>query len=415
MQSDSRFVQGLRWLRYRAVSSMVHQPLLLRRLAALAQKQPWIARAAGLVVTRDDVVATFNRQAQFSSLAHQGNLVAGEFLIGVESGPAHTAQRWALLARLPAPDVFGMLAATESRSRSLALLAEAPGSFDLVSDYISPIVWRALRSSFVDALPMLADHDEIFDHLRCVAAHLIVGGIATDPVQARARESAAALDVWMRERLSAVQAAWGDSNVSHRDRVMRDAVGLLWVGHPVTVQAFSLIMLDLLPRRQWHTLSTLAKLLHAAKADPWENAELRKQVADHVLESLRFRPPFPLFKRLAMRDTHVGARNGSPVRGGAMLTLAAIGAMFDPAAHQPGLPAQAYCPARRWVDEKDRYLMFGHGARQCIARDHAVEVVVSALIGLLLLPRPSFADPWWKRFELDGPAIVKLRLKFRAG
>lgn len=414
MRSENAVVRGLRWLRYRAVSSVVHQPLLLRRLATLGQRQPWLARAAGAVVSRDDVVATFNRQAQFSSLANQGNLVAGEFLIGLESGPTHAAQRWALMARMPAPDVFGGLAATESRSRSLALLAEASGRFDLVSDYMEPIVWRALRSSFGEALPMLADHDPVFDCLRHVAAQLLVGASATDAVQTRARESAAALDIWLRERLSAVQAAWGDSDAAHQEQVMRDAIGLLWVGHLPTVQAFSVIVLDLLPRRQWQTLSTLARQLHAAKADPWENAELRKQVADHLLESLRFRPPFPMLRRLAMRDTHVGARDGSPVSGGATITLAAIGAMFDPAAHEAGQSAHSYCPARQWVNDKDRHLMFGHGARQCIARDHAVEVLTSALIGLLLLPRSRFADPWWKRFRLDGPAIVQLRLKFKA-
>jgi cytochrome P450 len=415
MRSENAVVRGLRWLRYRAVSSVVHQPLLLRRLATLGQRQPWLARAAGAVVSRDDVVATFNRQAQFSSVAHQGNLVAGEFLIGLESGPAHAAQRWALMARLPAPDVFGMLAATESRSRSLALLAEASGRFDLVSNYMEPIVWRALRSSFGEALPTLADHDPVFDYVRHIAAHLLVGAVATDAVQTRARESAAALDIWLRERLPAVQAAWGDSDAAHQEQVMRDAIGLLWVGHLPTVHAFSLIVLDLLPRRQWQTLSALVRRSQAAKVDPWENAELRKQIADHILESMRFRPPFPLLKRLAMRETHVGARNGSPVAGGTMLTLAAIGAMFDPAAHEAGQSAHAYCPARRWVNEKDRYLMFGHGARQCIARDHVVQVLVSALIGLLLLPRPCFVDPWWRRFRLDGPAIVQLRLKFKAG
>jgi hypothetical protein len=58
--------------------------------------------------------------------------------------------------------------------------------------------------------------------------------------------------------------------------------------------------------------------------------------------------------------------------------------------------------------------MFGHGARQCIARDHVVEVLVSALIGLLLLPRLGFADSLWRRFSLEGPAICRLHLKFRA-
>jgi hypothetical protein len=36
------------------------------------------------------------------------------------------------------------------------------------------------------------------------------------------------------------------------------------------------------------------------------------------------------------------------------------------------------------------------------------------LIGLLLLPRLGFADSLWRRFSLEGPAICRLHLKFRA-
>jgi hypothetical protein len=100
------------------------------------------------------------------------------------------------------------------------------------------------------------------------------------------------------------------------------------------------------------------------------------------------------------------------IRGGRNLTLMAIGAMFDPQAHQGSEPVTSHCPARRWTHPEDRFLMFGQGHRQCVARDHVVEMLVSAAIGLLLLPNLRFAGPWWRRFELDGPAIASLPLRF---
>jgi hypothetical protein len=408
---DSAAARFRRWLAYRGVSAATHQPRLLRAVAALARQQPWLARAIGAVVTRDDVVTVFDRQALFSSTAHRPNLIAGDFLIGRESGPAHAAQRQALSARLPAPAEFAMAADDESRTLTRALLARPARRFDLVADYMAPIVWRALRGCFGDALPMLAGDDPLFGHLRRVGAHLIVGSIAPEPVRADARESAAALDAWVRERLPAIQAAWGAAGAESREPVVRDAVGLLWVGHPATVQAVGLIVLELLPRKQWRSLSAQARRV---EGDAWEDAALRTAVTDHVLEALRWRPPFPVLRRDVVRDGHVGAGRASRAAGGTTLTLFAIGAMFDPAAHANSPSAQKYCPARHWVDETDRHLMFGHGARQCIARDHVEQVLVSALIGLLLLPGLKFADPWWRRFHLDGPAIARLRMAFKA-
>jgi cytochrome P450 len=415
MATDGAIARARRWLGYRGASSVIHQPLLLRRLAALAQQQPWLARATGTVVSRDDVVATFNRQSQFSSTAHRSNLIAGDFLIGSDSCPAQASHRRALGARLPSPDFIGDEAAAESRTRTFVLLGAKARRFDLVSDYMSPIVWQSLRSCFGSSLPMLGDNDPLFGHLRRIGAHLIVGATATDSVQTSARESAAALDAWVRERLPALQVAWGATDAEHREPLVRDAIGLLWVGHPATVQALALIVLEVLPRKHWQLLSATARGLHEKETDPWGNDGLRRQVSDHVLEALRFRPPFPILRREVVRNGHLGARQQSRIAGGAMVTLAVIGAMFDPAAHKLGKSVGSYCPGRQWVDEKDRYLMFGHGARQCIARDQVVQVLVSALIGLLLLPRLSFAEPWWRRFSLEGPAISRLYLKFRAG
>lgn len=415
MSTDFTGRRVLRWLGYQTVSAMVLQPLLLRSVALLLQRLPPLAGLAGVVATRDEVAAVFDRQALFSSSAHRPNLVAGDFVIGMESGPAHLAQRLTLHARLPSPDVFGTVAAEQSSLRINALLDQSPvRRLDVITDYMTPIVWNCLRRCFADRLPDLAGNDPLFTALRHVGAHLIVGSTATDRVQVRARQAAAALDAWVRTQLPHIRQAWLPKGTSapSDDDLVRDAIGLLWVGHPASVQALALTLLDLLPRPAWDTLSHRARALRAKHTDVWTDAALRAAVRDHVLESLRFRPPFPVLQRSVLRDGHLAGLPTRRVTGGTAMTLLGLGAMFDRKAHPPGADPASYCPGRAWVHHEDRTLMFGLGTRHCIARDQVVEMLTSAVIGLLLLPDPRFADPWWARYRVDGPAIVRMRLRF---
>ncbi|MFM2059700.1 MAG: hypothetical protein RLY71_4085 [Pseudomonadota bacterium] len=406
-----------RWMRtlgYRALCSVVNQPILLRAVARLLRERPPLAAAAKVVVTRDDVAAVFDRQALFSSIAHQPNLVAGPFVISAESGPSQTAQRRGLEACLASPREFGIQAALASRDRIMPLRPGPVRRLDVTTDYMVPIAWACLRSCFGTALPDLASSDPLFAHLRHIGAHLIVGGAATQAVQERAVQSAIAVDAWIRPHLPQIRAARQAGPDVTDDELARDAVGLLWVGHPASVQALALIVLDLIRRPQWRVLAARAEqcLGPDAAGDPWDDAGLRSDVQAHVLESLRFRPPFPLLLRYVVRDGHMGSRPPRKVAARDSIRLLVLGAMFDPAAHVDPASAERYCPARKWRDPDDRELMFGIGPRPCIAREHVLEMLTSALIGLLLLPGPTLADPFWARFRIDGPAITRLRLRF---
>ena len=46
--------------------------------------------------------------------------------------------------------------------------------------------------------------------------------------------------------------------------------------------------------------------------------------------------------------------------------------------------------------------MFGYGTRQCPARTYAVDILTSALIGLLILPELQLADRESKAITYDG-------------
>ncbi|MFT3780162.1 MAG: hypothetical protein QM772_18190 [Ottowia sp.] len=409
---ESRWARARIWAVYHGISALIHQPRLLRLIARTIQRQPWVGYAAGTVASRADVAAAFDRPLAFSSTAHRPNLVAGEFLIGLESGPRHTAERARLEARMPPPEDFGRCAADESRARSNTLLAGGGHAFDLIEDYMVPVAWQAMSGAFGAGLPRLEPGDPMFAHLRAIGAHLIIGRVATKAVQARARESAAALNGWVRANIAPLHAAWNAKGALSEEEVARNVVGVLWVGHPATVQSGALLVQEMLSRRADLWLRDLASDVRR-HADPWSDADLRERVRLHVLELLRLRPPFPLLMRDVRRDTLYGTDGKGRAGGGSALTLLGVGAMSDPAA-VPATPPCAFAPGRPLAFPEDRTLMFGRGGRQCVARDHVTETLVSAFIGLLRLPRLAWADPWWRRLRYDGPAIARLRLRFRA-
>ena len=398
-----------RWAAYQGVSTAIHQPRALRALAVVIQKNPRIRGFLRTVATRDDVVGVFERPLAFSNSAQRPNLVAGDFAIGMESGPRHACERALLMQKLQPPPNFAARASAESRRLVHDLRAGPVRRFDLVTDYMAPVVWQAMGGAFGAALPPLPSGDPVFLHLRNIGAHLIVGGVATEAVQRRARESAAQLTAWVQARLPALQTVWGLPGTAHREAVARNVVGMLWVGHPATVQSGALLIQELLVRPK--VLRELAECA-AQCTDPWNDAALRALFTRHVLELLRFRPPFPILRRDVPRDVRYGTDGASRAAAGTQLTALTIGALFDPAAHT-GAPPGAYDPGRVFVHAPDRYLMFGGGPRHCIASEQVVEVLVSALIGLLQLPGVKWADPWWRRMRYDGPSIASARLAFR--
>jgi cytochrome P450 len=137
-------------------------------------------------------------------------------------------------------------------------------------------------------------------------------------------------------------------------------------------------------------------------------------VRDHVLELMRFRPVFPLLVRDVPRDTELetGHSRNAPCAAGAKVGVWSIAALFESRAVRH---SGRFHPGRDWGDEKDlRYLMFGYGSRQCPAKDYAVEMMTSALIGLLSLPNSQLrlAREEGKAIVYDGPLMSRMRVRF---
>jgi cytochrome P450 len=144
----------------------------------------------------------------------------------------------------------------------------------------------------------------------------------------------------------------------------------------------------------------------------WQDDDFRDLVRNHVLELMRFRPIFPLLARDVPRDTEfeTGARRNAPCPGGGKMTVLSIAAMFD---RQAVPDSKRFCPSRDWGKQEDlRWLMFGYGTRQCPARVYAVDILTSALIGLLILPELQLADRESKAITYDGALMSGMRVRF---
>jgi cytochrome P450 len=244
--------------------------------------------------------------------------------------------------------------------------------------------------------------------IRYVAGQLLAGSLATLDLRRRAEACGDALQARIDRVTGTIGAAWGVKGSSAD--IERNAVGLAWISHPVTVQSGALVVQELLGRpKVYDELWSRADRL--GEPAVWTDPGFRKTVRNHVLELMRFRPIFPLLARDVPRDTEMttGSRQNAGCPGGGKVSLLSIAALFDSRV----VPKSGrYCPDRDWGSEDAlRYLMFGYGYRQCPARDYAVEILTSALIGLLTLPRLQLARGDGKAIAYDGPLMLCMRMR----
>ena len=127
----------------------------------------------------------------------------------------------------------------------------------------------------------------------------------------------------------------------------RNAVGLAWISHPVTVQSGALIVQELLERPRFTGIS--GRRPRTSEPRSGRTTISANLVRNHVLELMRFRPIFPLLARDVPRDTEfeTGARRNAPCSGGGKMTVLSIAAMFDPDAVPD---SERFCPSRNWGD-----------------------------------------------------------------
>lgn len=410
----------VRRLAYFAFCWMNRHPSVWRAIGALCRLWPFVGNAFGFAARHSAVWQVLHRPDSFSSTSHGPNLIASEFMIGMDPGPVYQ-QDWKVFQSL-----LGMLnvkndSDAEARARLARIEAAGPDAvFDLVEDYLMWIVFAAIRPGFGNAAdaviagaPGLPVDEALTRHylhdIRYVAAHLFAGRLAPLDIQRRAEIRADSLRSRIDRSLPLLRAAWPQTAGLDDEAIRRTAIGFGWVSHPVTVQSAALVVQELLARP-----AVYAGLLGQARAlgdACWSSEPLRNTVRSHVLELMRFRPVFPLLARDVPRNTEFesGGQHNAICPAGSSVTVLSISALFDPR----GKPdAGRYCPHRNWGQQApSQFLMFGLGSRQCPAKDHAVEMMTSAVIGLLQLPRLKLAGRIGQRIVYDGPLICRMGLR----
>lgn len=413
---------GARSLSYGVFCWLNRHITVLRALGALLRRWPSVGGLFGMVARASAVKDLLTRTRSFSNTAHAANMVSGDYLIGMDPGPTYSADRDLVHARLAALDVPADSDA-EAQRRIKDLSKPGAAEFDLIDDYLMWVVFHAMRPLFGDAIGAVVagsatnaaqgDVDEGLQRqymleIRYVAGQLLAGNLATLDLRRRAESCGDALQARIDRVTGPIGAAWGVKSSS--EDIERNAVGLAWISHPVTVQSGALVMQELLGRQKvYEQLRSRARALGESRV--WTDPDFRKAVRNHVLELMRFRPIFPLLARDVPRDTEMetGARSNAGCPGGGKVSLLSIAALFDPSA----VPQSGrFCPNRDWGSEDAlRYLMFGYGYRQCPARDYAVDILTSALIGLLTLPRLQLARGEGKAIAYDGPLMLCMRMR----
>lgn len=411
---------GVRRLFYWGFCWMNRHPRVWRAIGATWRFWPFLSRFWALAARRSAVKHVLTRPRSFSNTSHTANLIAGDFLIGMDPGTTYNADRALFASILDRLDVKAD-ADRESRLRIAGLKARTePPAFDLIDDYLMWVVFSAIKPAFGDAADGVVaasrtcpPDESITRHylreIRYIAAHLFAGWLAPIDVTRRAEVNAASLRARIDEMTPELCRAWFPSSATEDTRVRRNAIGLAWVSHPVTAQSGALAFQELLGRPGVYAdLRAKAGLLGEAV---WTDSDFRKHVERHVLELMRFRPVFPLLARDVPRATEFdsGARSNPRCPAGSSVTALSISAAFD----ATGLSDMGqFCPQRDWRDETEiRYVMFGYGERRCPAKDQAVTMLTSAFIGLLTLPQLHWADRWGKRMAYDGPMISRMRLR----
>ena len=413
---------GARSLLYGGFCWLNRHILVLRAIGFVFRHLPSVGSLFSAVARASAVKGVLTRTRSFSNTAHEANMVAGTYLIGMDPGPTYDSDRDLVHARLAALNVPAD-SDDEARRRINTLSQPGGGAFDLIEDYLMWVVFHAMRPLFGTATGAVVAGSaagaaqgnvnqglqrQYLLEIRYVAGQLLAGGLATLGIRRRAETCGDALQARIDRVTGLIGTAWGVT--SSTADIERNAVGLAWISHPVTVQSGALVVQELLGRpKVYEELRSRAMQLGASNV--WTNGKFRDDVRDHVLELMRFRPIFPLLARDVPRDTEVetGARRNAKCPGGGKVSIFGIAALFDSRAVPD---SRSFCPHRNWGNEHAlRYLMFGYGYRQCPARDYAVEILTSALIGLLTLPGLQLARGEGKAIMYDGPLMSCMRMR----
>ena len=247
---------GIRGLLYGVFCWLNRHIIVLRGIGALLRLWPSFGGRFGLAARAGAVKNVLTRPRSFSNRAHAPNLVAGDYLIAMDPGPTYDADRALLEKRLAGLNVRAD-ADQEARRRVVDLRQPGEKSFDLIDDYLMWIAFHAIQPVFGTAASEVAAgaggdvndpglQRQYLLEIRYVAGQLLAGSSSTLAIQRRAEVRANSLRARIGGVSYEIRKAWDVSSPS--EVIERNAVGLAWISHPVTVQSGALVVQELLRR-----------------------------------------------------------------------------------------------------------------------------------------------------------------------
>lgn len=409
-------------------------PARTRALLRLAQRRGSILGAGGtvFVLGMDAAREAFarDRELRFGAPSvHKMKL--GPFILGMDDSPRYQRQKKQLEIALrdAALDLPGIV--EDVCDEVVEGIPSAGGTVDLLGDFVDPVVTRFTARFYgvtFDAAPRsrvlaVPDGEATFaEWLRVLGAIIVSSTPAPFGLEEVACAAAEELrghldrivgsdesdagpppDSVMGRLLAESARRKRDPEVLEHDRgldpdeIAASVGGLMLAGRTVG-RSFVFALHQLLQRPEHRDAAVVA-------AREGRSGE----VLDHLLEALRFHPPFLALPRYAARRTTlaVGTSSERTVEAGTTVLISPFAAMHDPA----GVPhPDEFDPHR----PDDAYLHFATGRHVCLGK--RVARIVLERMGAALLSHPAFVQTPPGALRFRGPLVssYNLRLQGRA-
>ena len=377
---------------------------LLRRFA------PVLCVGRTVVVSRyDDVSEVLRRDGDFTIAAVNAARMerwSGPFILGMDRGDAYQREIEALGSVVRPDDLATIRRLTGEWAAELIDAARPQGRIDVVGEYARIIAARLVETYFgvpgPDRATTMRWMRALFD-----VSFIDEGDRARRAAEVTTAEQRPYMERLIADRRRAVDAAesvpddvlsrlvelsvketWLDD-----DAIRRNINGLIVGALELTSKAVTHVIDEVLRRP-----ADLAALGQAALSGDLDT------VRHSAWEMLRFRPHGPILKRACPADVTLGSKQRR-IRGGSMVLVSTLSAMFDPA----WFPR----PRRVALDRPvERYLHFGAGLHACFGRHINAVTVPETVAALVRLPELRRTPGAAGRLVYDGPFPDRLIVEF---
>lgn len=413
------------------IAFAMRRPRLLRILVDWARCRKRLLRLGEytFVAKADDVREVLTRDDDFLvGPINQTKVLTGDFLFSLDPSPKYREEKDLIRKALPGNRIAKLERITDRAARDVLAAKAVKSQFDAV-DFAERVTVRIAKSFWgldpagAQSRVVRADEgeDTMVLWLRKLAAVISSGEPAPFGLIEAGR---ACRDEYMHFVQAACEARAKRNKpgydvigrlvkLASPEVAQRNVAGIIVTAAAVVTKAFA------------HALEQL--LLDAdarARARAAAQAGRRAEVAQLLVEALRFNPVFPMLTRYCPRNTTLakGTARESEIPAGSTVVVGLIGALFDPkAVREPGrfVYGRALELNPGWSTAGGRYggpansgpgadLLFGGGTHRCIGDQMALAELAAMGMAVLKLPEPLIVGP----LRYDGPAVKSLVVEF---